>query len=90
MEKKNRNGLQKSLQRKGNPPHNIANEKAWGEHTKQWKVNFFYIEHHFFMILLKQSKKSWFRFLVLIYGMTLCFLLVAAFVTAYVVLHRLA
>ena len=30
---------------------------------------------------------SWFRFLAFIYGMTVCFLLVAAFVTAYVLSH---
>ena len=35
----------------------------------------------------KHSKKSWLRFLALIYGITFCFLLVAALVTAYVLLH---
>ena len=35
----------------------------------------------------KHSKKSWLRFLALIYGITFFFLLVAALVTAYIVSH---
>jgi len=33
------------------------------------------------------TDKGWLRFLIFIYGMTVCFLLVAAFVTAYVLSH---
>jgi hypothetical protein len=35
----------------------------------------------------KHSEKSWLRFLVFIYGIAFCFLLVAASVTAYVLSH---